>query len=125
MNRLAVSIGILAGMAVGCTASVIVTDRVTDLMSEKIDIIESSYESGDKERCTEAAEELWDIWDGMMHYSILINDLGHAVEITSSIAEVLSFAEEQNEELYASCDRAQAQIDMFREMQIPTLWKIL
>lgn len=125
MNRLAVSIGILAGMTAGCTASVVVTDRVAYRMSEQIEIVEAAYENGDKERCTDAAEELWNIWDSVMHYSILINDLGHAVEITSSLAEVLSFAEEQNEELYASCDRAQAQIDMFREMQLPTLWKIL
>ncbi len=125
MNRLAVSISILSVMTVGCIASVVATNSITDRMTDMVDIVEEAYENGDKERCIEAAEELSDIWDGMMKYSILINDLGHAVEITSSIAEVVSFAEEQDDELYASCDRAQAQIEMFREIQLPTLWKIL
>lgn len=125
MNRLAVSIGILAFMTIGCTASVIATNHMTEQMSDKVDIVERAFEGGDKERCIEAADELSDIWDDIMYYSILVNDLGHAVELTSSIAEIRSFAEEQNEELYASCDRAQALIEMFREMQTPTLWKIL
>lgn len=125
MNRLAVSISILSVMAVGCTISVIATDYISDKMSDTVDKVEQAFQDGNKEKCIEAADELSDLWDGMMHYSILINDLGHAVEITSSIAEIESFAEEQNEELYASCDRAQAQIQMFKEMQMPTLWKIL
>ena len=125
MNRLGVSIGILSVMAAGCAASVIATDHITDIMSEKVNTVESAFVRGDKEACVAAAEELSAIWDDMMRYSILINDLGHAVEITSSIAEIQSFAEDQNEELYASCDRAQAQIDIFREMQQPTFWKII
>lgn len=125
MNRLGVSIVILSVMAVGCTASVMISNHITDKMSEKVDIVEQSFTMGDKERCVSAAEELFELWDDMLYYSILINDLGHAVEITSSIAEIQSFAEEQNEELYAACDRAQAQIDMFRDTQIPTFWKIL
>ena len=60
-----------------------------------------------------------------MHYSVLINDLGHAVEITSSVAEIASFAEEQDDEIYAACDRAQALIKMLRDIQKPTLWNIL
>ena len=125
MNRLAVSISILSVMAVGCTISVIATDYISDKMSDTVDKVEQAFQDGNKEKCIKAADELSDLWDDMMHYSILINDLGHAVEITSSIAEIESFAEEQNEELYASCDRAQAQIQMFKEMQMPTLWKIL
>ena len=125
MNRLGVSIGILSVMAAGCTASVIATNHLPAVMSAKVDAVEQAFTAGDRERCTAAAEELSAIWDDMMHYSILINDLGHAVEITSSIAEIQSFAEDGNEELYASCDRVQAQITMFCEMQQPTFWKII
>ena len=60
-----------------------------------------------------------------MDRAILVNDLGHAIEITSSVAEIYSFAQEENEELYAACDRAEAQIEMFKSMQVPTIWKIL
>lgn len=125
MNRLAVSISILSVMAAGCTASVITTDHISNKMSDMVDIVEQAFTDGDKEQCVAAAKELSDLWNNMMHYSILVNDLGHAVEITSSIAEIESFAEDQNEEIYASCDRAQAQIEMFKEIQQPTLWKIL
>ena len=125
MNRLGVSIGILSVMAAGCTASVLATNHITARMTEQVDIVEQAFTAGDTERCVSAANELTHIWDDMMHYSILINDLGHAVEITSSIAEIQSFAEDENEEIYASCDRAQAQIEMFRDMQTPTFWKII
>ncbi len=125
MNRLVVSIGILGVMAVGCTASVIVTERLTQSMSDRINEAERAFQAGDTAACVAAAEQLSDIWDDMTYYSILINDLGHAVEITSSVAEIVSFAQEGNEELYASCDRAQAQIKLFRDCQFPTIWKIL
>lgn len=125
MNRLAVSISILSVMAVGCGASVFATDRLTAEMSKQIEAVEYAFENNDKGTCVYAAEKLDKLWDDMMKYGILIPDLGHAVEITSSVAEINSFAREMNEELYTSCDRAQAQIKMFRDMQIPTLWKIL
>ena len=94
-------------------------------MSKQVNIVEQAFSEGDTQRCISAARELSRIWDDMMHYSILINDPGHAVEITSSIAEIQSFAEDENDEIYASCDRAQAQIEMFRSMQLPTFWKII
>ena len=125
MNRLGVSIGILSVMAAGCTASVLATSHITGQMSEQVNIVEQAFSEGDTQRCISAARELSRIWDDMMHYSILINDPGHAMEITSSIAEIQSFAEDENDEIYASCDRAQAQIEMFRDMQLPTFWKII
>ncbi len=125
MNRLGVSIGILGVMAAGCTASVIITESLIGSMSAKIDETEQAFLAGDTAACVAAAEELNEIWDGMTYYSILINDLGHSVEITSSLAEILSFAQSGNEELYASCDRAQAQLRLFRDNQFPTIWKIL
>lgn len=125
MNRLAVSVSLLAVMAVGCTASVFAVDKITEDMTDCIDLVEESFMRGEYERSTNYAKELQEMWEDMMDYSILINDLGHAVEITSSLAEIISFAEEENDEIYASCDRAQAQIEMLRDMQIPTLWKIL
>ena len=60
-----------------------------------------------------------------MNRAVLVNDLGHALDITSSIAEIYSFAQADNEELYAACDRAEVQIGIFKNMQLPTLWKIL
>ena len=72
-----------------------------------------------------AAEELKQMWYDFMDFSILVNDLGHAVEITSSVAEIESFARDNNNEIYAACDRAQAQIKMLRDTQNPTFWKIL
>ena len=38
---------------------------------------------------------------------------------------VMYLAKEKGYEVYAACDRAQAQLELFREMQTPTLWKIL
>lgn len=125
MNRLAVSISILAVMAAGCTAATLATSAITKDMSAHIDLVEESFQRGEYERSAEYAKQLQGMWQDMMYYSILINDLGHAVEITSSLAEIVSFAEDENDELYASCDRAQAQIKMLRDTQTPTLWKIL
>lgn len=125
MNRLGVSIIILALLSVLCFCSVTVVDSVTESMCAKVDEVEQAYANGDKEACTAAANALREEWQTFMHYSILINDLGHAVEITSSVAEISSFAEEQDDELYAACDRAQALIKMLRDIQKPTLWNIL
>ncbi|MCM1166079.1 MAG: DUF4363 family protein [Lachnospiraceae bacterium] len=125
MNRIIISVVILCVMSVCCFASVGVVNDFTDKLCAKIDEVEKAFEEQDKEKSSKAAEELQNEWSRFLDTAILVNDLGHALEITSSIAEVYSFAQEQNEELYAACDRAQAQIEMFRDMQTPTLWKIL
>ena len=125
MSRIVISIVILSVLTVGCFISVGAVDSFTDRLYDKIDEVEKAFEENDKERSSKAAEELQNYWNSFLDMSILVNDLGHALEITSSIAEIYSFAQEQNEELYAACDRAQAQIEMFRDMQTPTLWKIL
>ena len=125
MNRIIVSIVILALMAVGCFISVGVVDNFTDKMSQTVSRVEESFENGDSGECVNAAEELKQMWYDFMDFSILVNDLGHAVEITSSVAEIESFARDNNNEIYAACDRAQAQIKMLRDTQNPTFWKIL
>lgn len=125
MGRLIISICLLIVMSVGCFWSVLEVNRRTDELSDMVSRTEQAYQDGKKEECITAAEELRKAWDHFVEVGILVNDLGHAVEITSSIAEISSFAQEQNEELYAACDRAQAQIKLFKDMQTPTIWKIL
>ncbi len=125
MSRLVTSIIILVVMSAGCFGSVIWVNTFTDRINSYVDEVEQAFIDEDTERSAKAAEELQNEWNKFIKYSIFVNDLGHAVEITSSIAEVYSFAQEANEELYASCDRVQAQIKLFREMQTPTFWKIL
>lgn len=125
MNRLILSIVLLAAMAAGCFYSVYLTTQRTDELSGLIDQVEQAHSGGDDKSALKYAEQLHSSWDSILHYSILVNDLGHAMEITSCIAEIASFAEEGDDELYAACDRAQAQLELFREMQTPTLWKIL
>ena len=125
MNRLAVSVGILTLISAGSAAAVIATEASAMRMTELVDSAEQCFSSGDTKGCIYAAEKLSETWDELLHYSILITDPGQALEISSSVAEILSFAQAENEEIFASCDRAQAQIKMFREMQTPTLWKIL
>lgn len=125
MKRIVISAIILAVMFVGCFYSVKVSCDFTDMLIEQIHEIEGSYEKKDLERARDTAKKLNEEWERFIDRAILVNDLGHAVEITSSIAEIQSFAEADDEELYAACDRAKAQIDLFRDMQMPTLWKIL
>lgn len=125
MNRLIISVVLLAAMAAGCFYSVYATAKIADDMSQLVDMVEQSHENRDDEQALRYAEQLQSEWDKVLHYSILVNDLGHAMEITSCIAEIGSFAEEGDDELYASCDRVQALLELFREMQTPTLWKIL
>lgn len=125
MSRLITSIVILAVMTIGCIASVVWVNSLTDRLNGYIDEVEQAYTDKDTEKSANAAKKLQDEWNEFIRYSIFVNDLGHAVEITSTIAEVYSFAQEANEDLYASCDRAEAQIMLFRQMQTPTLWKIL
>ncbi len=125
MNRLIVSVCILSGLTAVSFGSIAVTDMFADRMSQLVDEVEDAFESGDREQCTESAEELEELWQDFMDFSLLLNDMGQAVEITSCVAELCSFAEEGNEELYAVCDRTQAQIELLKDTQIPTLWKIL
>lgn len=125
MNRIIISIVILIVMAVCCFRAVGIVDSFSDKMINKIDEVEQAFIAQDTERSAKAAEELQDEWNRFMDYAILVNDLGHALEITSAIAQVYSFAQEGNEELYAACDCAQALIEAFRDMQTPTFWKIL
>ncbi len=125
MGRLIVSIALLAVMSAGCAVAVWAATRCTDDMSSLVSQVEDAFAAGDTEASVNAANELSDRWQSFMKYGVLVNDLGHAVEITSSIAEIGSFAQESNEELYAACDRAQAQIGLFKAMQVPTFWKIL
>ncbi|MCH5209155.1 MAG: DUF4363 family protein [Oscillospiraceae bacterium] len=125
MKRIVISIVILAVMSVGCFYSVRVSCDFTDKLIEQIHEIEDSFEKNDIEAANNAAKRLNKEWGEFVDFAILINDLGLAVDITSSLAEIQSFAEDANDEIYASCDRAEAQIDLFRDMQMPTLWKIL
>ena len=125
MNRFIVSVVLLTSMAAGCFYSVWLTAQHTDRLSGLIDMVEQYHTDSDDENALKYAQELKSSWDQILHYSKLINDLGHAMEITSCIAEITSFAEEGDDELYAACDRAQAQLELFRQMQTPTLWKIL
>ncbi len=125
MNRLIVSIVLLAVMSIGAFAAVGAVNSAVDKMTAAVDETEKAFENGDSDRCVEAADHLRELWDGFRGYGIFVNDLGHAIEITSSIAEIRSFAEEENDEIYAACDRAQALLEMFKDMQQPTFWKIL
>ena len=125
MNRFIVSVVLLTSMAAGCFYSVWLTAQHTDRLSGLIDMVEQYDTETAYDDPLKYAQELKSSWDQILHYSILINDLGHAMEITSCIAEITSFAEEGDDELYAACDRAQAQLELFRQMQTPTLWKIL
>ena len=113
MNRLVVSILLLAVMSAGCFWSVFITIDKTNELSGYIDQVEQAHSEGDSEAAVKYANQLHDAWDSVLHYSILVNDLGHAMEITSCIAEISSFAEEGDDELYAACDRAQAQLRAF------------
>lgn len=125
MSRIIISIVILAVMTAGCLYSVKAVGDFSDEMIGKIHSVEQAFENSDKEKCSAEAKQLRDDWKNFMDRAILVNDLGHAIEITSSVAEIYSFAQEENEELYAACDRAEAQIEMFKSMQVPTIWKIL
>lgn len=125
MNRIITSIVILAILAAGSFAAVAEVCSFTDRISGEIDVIEQAFTEKDSEKCVNAAKELQKDWDGFTDFSILIFDAGQALEITSSIAEIVSFAEDDNDEIYASCDRAQAQIALFRASHTPSVWKIL
>ena len=125
MKRIVISAVILAVMFVGCFYSVKVSCDFTVKLIAQIHEIEDSFEKDDIENAKSAAKKLNEEWGKFIDRSILVNDLGHAVEITSSIAEIQSFAEDEDDEIYAACDRAKAQIDLFRDMQVPTLWKVL
>lgn len=125
MNRIIISIVILTIMAAACFSTVGIVRSFTDKLISKIDEVEQAFIAGDTEKCSDSAEELRDEWHKFMDCALLVNDLGHSLEITSAIAQVCSFAQESNEELYAACDTAQALIEVFRDMQTPTLWKIL
>ncbi len=124
MKRIIISIVILTVLAVMCGWSVSVVERKASSLTDKIHEVEKAF-GDDSKKCLEVAEELQSEWEDFMNRAVLVNDLGHALDITSSIAEIYSFAQADNEELYAACDRAEVQIEIFKNMQLPTFWKIL
>ncbi len=123
MKRIIISAVILVILTAVSTAAALYVSKVTTEISDKIHEVETLYSNGEK--CDEQARELQEMWDDFTDFTVLISDTGSALEITSSIAEIVSFAQDEDDELYASCDRAQAQIRLFKEMQTPSLWKIL
>lgn len=125
MNRIIISIVILTVMAAACFSTVGIVHSFADELINKIDEVEQAFIDKDTEKSSKAAAELQDEWHRFLDYALLVNDLGHSLEITTAIAQIRSFAQEGNEELYAACDCAQALIEVFRDMQTPTLWKIL
>lgn len=125
MKRIIISIVILALMSGMCVWSVVVIENKTKSLTDKIQEIEKAYVDNDSEKCIKTAKALQEEWETFMDRSVLINDLGHALNITSSITEIYSYAQENNDELYASCDKAEVQINIFKNMQLPTFWKIL
>lgn len=125
MSRIITSIIILAAMCIGCFSTVGIVGRFTDDLISRIDEVEKAYGEGDIAGSAEAAKQLRDEWHKFLDYSLLVNDLGHALEITSAVAQVYSYAQDGNEDLYSACDNAQALIEVFRDTQTPTFWKIL
>ncbi len=125
MNRLVVSIILLVVLTAISFGSLFAVDIVTDKMLQLVDDVESAYQLGDNERSCDSAEELEELWEDFMDFSLLLNDIGQAVEITSCIADISSFAQQGNDELFSACDRAQAQIELLKDSQVPTLWKVL
>ena len=125
MNRIIICIVILVVMTAGCFSTLGIVYGFSDKLINKINEVEQAFIEGDKEKSSEAAAELQEEWHKFMDYALLVNDLGHSLEITSAIAQIYSFAQDGNEELYAACDCAQVLIEVFRDMQTPTLWKIL
>ena len=125
MKRIVISIVILALLAGLCCWSVVAVESKTRSLTDKIHEVEQAYENGETDKCIEVAEALQNEWEAFMDRAVLVNDLGHALDITSSIAEIYSFAQADNEEVYAACDRAEVQIEIFKNMQLPTFWKIL
>lgn len=125
MKRIVISIVILTCLAVLCVWSVVAVQNKTHSLIDKIHEVEKAFQSSDTDKCIAVAKELQDEWMKFMKRAVLVNDLGHALDITSSIAEIYSFAQEENEEIYASCDRAEVQIEIFEIMQTPTFWNVL
>lgn len=125
MSRLTISIILLIVMSAGCFLSVWAVNSEAEKLTGLVRQTEQAFIDGSDEDCVKYAAELAEEWAKFVNRSILINDLGHALEITSSIAEINSFAQDGNDELFAACDRAEAQVEMFRSMQSPTFWKIL
>ncbi len=87
MNRIIISIVILGVMSVCCFMSVGYVDSFTDMLCDKINEVEKAFEEQDKERSSKAAEELLNEWNDFLDMAILVNDLGHSLEITSSGAD--------------------------------------
>ena len=129
MNRIIISIVLLAVMAAGCFGTIGIVHGFTDRLISKIDEVEQAFLADDTEKSSIAAEKLQQEWHSFMDYALLVNDLGHSLEITSAIAQICSFAgqdsSDSDKDLSAACDNARALIEVFRDMQTPTLWKIL
>lgn len=112
-------------MVAGCIGSLVWTNSFTEKIIEMTNEVEQAFTDNDTETAIRVAKELRDEWDKFLNFSIFANDLGHTIELTSAISDVYAYAQENNEELYASCDRVEAQIKLFKDMQTPTIWKIL
>lgn len=125
MKRFVLCIFILAGLAGLCVWSILKVESTTEDLTEKIHEVEKAFENKDSERCVQIARELYDDWEDFLDFSILINDVGQAMEISSSISEIYSLAKSGNEDLYTVCERTKVQIEVFRKVQFPAPWKVM
>lgn len=125
MKRIIISVVILALLAGMSVWSVVAVENKTQSLTDKIHEIEKAYENGDSKKCTKTAKALRDEWEAFIDRSVLINDLSYALDITSSISEIYSYAQANSDDIYAVCDKAEVQIAIFKTMQLPTFWKIL
>lgn len=92
---------------------------------DKVDKIAESYNNDDKETAAKLAEELDSHWSEFTHSSILINDLGHAVEISASLSGIAAYAELEDDELISKCVTAKNLLELFYTTQVPTIFNIL
>lgn len=125
MKRIILSVIILAVLAGACCWSVLAIEYKTDVFTQNIREVERAFEEKNSEKCVRAAKKLCSDWDDFLDLSILVNDLGQATDISSSIAEIYSLAKAGDEELYTACNKAKTQIELFRKIQFPTLYNIL
>lgn len=97
----------------------------TERLVNDVDMVIEASESGDFKAAAELSKELDADWGRFSSIKILIIDNEHCLEVTSSIAKIMSLTSREDESAIEECHSVKKLIYCYYQEQIPSFLNIL
>ena len=125
MKRIIICVFILLILIALGIASYAYTNSTMDNTQREIEGISESFKRGDFERTKALSYTLSENWRLSYSNYFLIFDTEHIMELTSVIARIEAFADDENPEVLVECRAASELIRLYRSKEKFTLSNIL